>query len=343
MNKTIYDVAREAGVAVSTVSRALNGTGYVSRKTMEKIERACIGYTRTPRDSRQKSRCRIIGLIVSHDPEYFFVNSTYLNAMIGISAVAREENFRLMLEISNQSERGLALFREGLIDGAILMGIRQNNTLVAALLKERYPFVLIGDYLEESPPFCKIDIDDFAMAREAVQHLIALGHRHIGFIGGSLEYASCQNRLAGYDAALREAGLERSEQDCVFCNPMTEDIVTNLAKKLLFSRNRVTAVLTFNDMVANSVYKVAKETGIRIPEGLSVISFDDSDIARSLSPGLTTVRQPSYEKGYQAASRLLQQMENRASPVPSLTLPGLLVFRESCSAPPSIALNGFSN
>ena len=114
------------------------------------------------------------------------------------------------------------------------------------------------------------------------------------------------------------------------------DVVTNLAKKLLFQRNRVTAVLTFNDMVANSVYKVAKETGIRIPEGLSVISFDDSDIARSLSPGLTTVRQPSYEKGYQAATRLLQQMDQRGTPVPSLTLPGLLVFRDSCSAPSSL-------
>ena len=337
MSKTIYDVAREAGVGVSTVSRALNGSGYVSDKTLAKIEKACVGYSRSPLRRKKEQRMKTVGLIVSHDPEYFFINSTYLNAMIGISAVAREENFRLMLEINNQSDRSLSLFREGLIDGAILMGIKQNNSLVSTLLKEGYSFVLIGDYLEESSPFCKIDIDDYAMSKEAVQHLITLGHKRIGFIGGSMEYASCQKRLAGYRAALVEAGIEPNDRDCVFCDPITEEKVTNLAKKLLYSPDRITAVLTFNDVVAYSVYKVAKEMGIRIPEGLSVISFDDSDIARSLSPGLTTVQQPSYEKGYQAAERLLKQMETPETPVPSLTLQGLLVFRESCSAPPSIA------
>ena len=138
------------------------------------------------------------------------------------------------------------------------------------------------------------------MAKEAVQHLIDLGHQHIGFIGGSLEYASCQNRLAGYYDALKEAGLQTSERDCVFCTRLNDEQVINLSKKLLYSPNRVTAVLAFNDLVASSVYKVAKEMGIRIPEGLSVVSFDDSLLARSLSPGLTSVSQPFYEKGYQA-------------------------------------------
>lgn len=336
MAKTIYDVAREAGVAVSTVSRALNGSGYVSKRTMEKIERACVGYSRTPTRSKKPLKQRTIGLIVSHDPEYFF-SSTYLSVMIGISAVAREENFHLLLEISSSTERTLSLFRDGLIDGAILMGTKQKDSMIPSLLKENYPFVLIGDYLEKSAPFCKIEIDDYAMAKEAVQHLIDLGHQHIGFIGGSLEYASCQNRLAGYYDALKEAGLQTSERDCVFCTRLNDEQVINLSKKLLYSPNRVTAVLAFNDLVASSVYKVAKEMGIRIPEGLSVVSFDDSLLARSLSPGLTSVSQPFYEKGYQAGVRLLRQMESPGAAVPSLTLQGLLVFRESCSAPPSLA------
>lgn len=338
MAKTIYDVAREAGVAVSTVSRALNGSGYVSKRTMEKIERACVGYSRTPTRSKKPPKQRTIGLIVSHDPEYFFV-STHLNAMIGINAVAQEENVHLMLEISSDTDRVMALFRAGLIDGAILLGARQKNSLIPALLNENYPFVLIGDYLEKSAPFCKIDIDDYTMAKEAVQHLIDLGHQHIGFIGSSLEYASCQKRLAGYHDALKEAGLMTSERDCVFCTSLTDEQVINLSKKLLYNPNRVTALLTFNDLVANSVYKVAKEMGIRIPEGLSVISFDDSVIARSLNPGLTSVNQPFYEKGYQAAVRLLKQMESPETPAQSLTLPGLLVFRESCSAPPSLTFH----
>ena len=337
MAKTIYDVAREAGVAVSTVSRALNGSGYVSKKTMEKIEQACIGYSRTPSRLKKQPQQRTIGLIVSHDPEYFFA-STFSNTMIGINAVAQEENFHLLLEISNSTERALSLFQDGLIEGAILMGAKQKDSLILSLQKEGYPFVLIGDYLEGRIPFCKVEINDYAMAKESVQHLIDLGHQHIGFIGSSLEYASCQNRLTGYYDALKEAGLQTSERDCVFCSRLTDEQVINLTKKLLYMPNRVTALLTFNDLVAYSVYKVAKEMGIRIPEGLSVVSFDDSLIAGSLSPGLTSVRQPFYDKGYQAAVRLLNQMKTPDSLVPSLTLPGLLVFRESCCPPPSLPL-----
>lgn len=337
MGKTIYDIAKEAGVGVATVSRALNGSGYVSKETMEKIEMACHGYSRRPIGHSRYKNMKAIGLIVSHDPEYFFVNSTYMNTMIGISAVAKEENFCLLLEIQNDSEKCLNLFREGMIDGAILMGIRQNNTLISALLKEKFPFVLIGDYLEPSSPFCKVDIDDLLMSKEAVQHLIALKHRHIGFIGGSTEFASCQKRVAGYRQALEEAGIEPSDKDCVFCSHITEEKVSNMAKKLLYQPDRVTAVLTFNDSVALYVYQVAREMGIRVPEGLSIVSFDDSDIARSLSPGLTTVQQPSFEKGYQAAKRLMEQMVHPETPVDSITLDGMMIYRGSCAAPPSSA------
>lgn len=336
MKKTIYDIAREAGVGVSTVSRALNNSGYVSEETMRKIEKASIGYTKSKYRSSVNTHGKSIGLIVSHDPEYFFVNSTYLNAMIGISAVARENDIHLILEISNQTERCLSLYKSGMVDGVILMGIKQDNTLIDSLLEMHCPLVLIGDYLDDSKKFCKIDIDDFAMAKEAVEHLITLGHTRIGFIGGSLEYASCQNRVAGYRAALEEAGINVSSQDCVFCNTIAEEKVSNLAKKLLYQRDRITAVITFNDSIAYTVYKVSKEMGILIPEGLSVVSFDDSDVAKCLSPGLTTVQQPSFEKGYRAARKLIQQMTEPNKQVESETLEGLLIFRDSCAPPPKI-------
>ena len=160
MKKTIYDIAREAGVGVSTVSRALNNSGYVSEETMRKIEKASIGYTKSKSRSSVNTHGKSIGLIVSHDPEYFFVNSTYLNAMIGISAVARENDIHLILEISNQTERCLSLYKSGMVDGVILMGIKQDNTLIDSLLEMHCPLVLIGDYLDDSKKFCKIDIDD---------------------------------------------------------------------------------------------------------------------------------------------------------------------------------------
>ncbi len=331
MGKTIYDVAREAGVGVATVSRALNGSGYVSEAAMEKIRKACEGYSRTP---KRGEKVKSIGLVISHDPEYFFVNDTYLNAMIGISTVAKERDFRLVLEINNQSHRCLELFRDRLIDGAILMGIRQSSTLITELLRTKYPFVLIGDYLKESAPFCKIDIDDFSMAREAVRHLITLGHRRIGYICGPLDYSSCQKRADGYRAALAEAGLSAPEEYFVTCDNITEEKALNLAKQLLYQPNRVSAILAFNDTVAFAVYQAAREMGIRIPEGLSVISFDDSEVAKYVSPRLTTVRQPSFEKGYQAAQKLVEQIEHPEQPVPSIVMQGYLIFRDSCTPPP---------
>ena len=332
MKKTIYDVAKEAGVGVATVSRALNNSGYVSEETRAKIRKACTGYSRMPREDYVKPKT--IGLVLSHDPEYFFVNSVYMYAMIGISAVAKERGFHIMLEINNQGNNCLRLFQEKLIDGVILMGVRQNDSVISDLLKGNYPFVLIGDYLKEEKPFTKIDIDDFAMAKEAVEHLINLGHERIGFIGGSIDHASCLQRINGYRTALAEAGLQVNNNYIALCDNMTEEKVFNLAKKLLYQPNRVSAILAFNDTVAYAIYRAAKALGILIPEGLSVIGFDDSDIAKCLSPSLTTVQQPGYQKGYQAATSIMDLIERPETPPQNIVLQGILIFRDSCTMPP---------
>ena len=334
MGKTIYDIAKEAGVGVATVSRALNGTGYVSESTLKKIMKASEGYAKSPRISyaSKKSIC----LVASYDPAFFFVNETYLDAMIGINSVTKEKKYNLILEFDNENHRCLELYQGREIDGVILMGVSQSSTLIAELIRLKCPFVLIGDYLDRSKHFCRVSLDDFSMAKSAVQYLIGIGHRRIGYIGGSEQYSPCKKRADGYLSALKEANIEINKDYIINCDDITVEKATNLAKHLLYQTNRVSAILAFNDTVAFAIYEAARQMGIRIPDGLSVISIDDSEAAQYVTPSLTSFRLPTYQKGLKAAEQLFLQLENPLKIPDDLYLDGILIFRESCAPPPII-------
>ena len=334
MGKTIYDIAKEAGVSASTVSRALNGSGYVSDAAMQRIRKATEGYSRSPK--RITKNGKAICLVASYDPAFFFVNETYLDAMIGINSVTKEKGYNLLLEFDNENHRCLELFNNGSIEGSILMGVSQSSSLMSALIKHNYPFVLIGDYFDDSQKFCRVSLKDYSMAKEAVQYFIGLGHRKIGFIGGSEDYSPCKKRLNGYLSALAEAGIEVRKEYVITCDDITPEKAVNLAKRLLYQTERVSAILAFNDTIAFAVYEAAKALGIRIPEGLSVIGIDDSEAAKYITPPLTTFKLPTYQKGYKAAEQLFLQMNSPKQIVENIYLDGILMFRDSCARPPEI-------
>jgi len=331
VKKTVYDIAHEAHVGVATVSRVLNNTGYVSEETRARVEAAAAGYHKRANTEQASTPIKCIALVISHDPNYFFLNDTYLQAMLAINVVAKQRGYRVLLDISNQSEETLELYKNRLVCGYILMGTRANSDLIPLLLAGNIPFVLIGDYLKETEPFCKIEINDQEMAMEATRHLITLGHRKIGYISGTLEYASCQNRYLGYRAALEKANIAFSPSNVITCDSITEDRAYNLAKKLLYETDRVTAVLAFNDSVAVAIYRAAGEMGLSIPDDLSVIGFDDSSFSKFMSPPLTTVWQPSFEKGQTAAQTLIDSLQNPSLRKSGVSLKGMLIYRKSCT------------
>jgi DNA-binding LacI/PurR family transcriptional regulator len=333
-SKTIYDIAREAGVGVATVSRALNNSGYVSAATRAKIQAAAVNY-QLPESSRGRAQApKTICLVISHEPSYFFINSTYTNAMLGICTVAKEKGYKLLLDIGAENRDYLTLFQEKQIDGIILMGGRKESGIVENILEHNIPFVLVGDYLKEvDRPFCRIDINDLKMAKEAVNHLIVLGHKKIGFIGGSTSFAPCENRLLGYMEALKQAGIQIRENYIVTCDNISEEKAYQLTKRLLYQSERVTAILAFNDMVAGAAYRAIHDSGLSVPEDISVIGFDDSELSKYISPPLTTVWQPSYEKGHKAASVLIDGIERHCPLNEIINLEGMLIYRKSCAAP----------
>lgn len=330
MGKTIYDVAHEAGVSISTVSRVLNQSGYVSEKTRKKVENAAKGYV--PRGLAIKEHKSVtIGLIIAHSPSYFFLNSNYTEVMHGVSTLAQERDCYLLLDINGKDEHTLKLLEHNKIDGLILMGVKSNSGLFEKLLEKKYPFVLIGDYQNDANRFCSIEINDREMAKEATEHLLNFRHKRIGYISGSMEYASCMNRFLGYKDALAEANIEFNSEHVVFCEKVSEENVIQIAKKLLYQNNRVSAILAFNDMMAVATYKAAADLGLRIPEDLSVVGFDDREISRYVAPMLTTVWQPAFDKGYEAAKTLLNMLRDPDFIPEHIELKGIMKYRNSCA------------
>lgn len=328
--KTIYDVARDAGVSIATVSRVINGKGYVSEDTRRRVEEACEDYHPLASAREIQSRkSNTIGIITNHQTDYFFMNETFLNALRAIAEVTKNRGYRLMFEITNEKEEVCNLYHEQKVDGMIILGGNRGGELIATLEEKEIPFVLVGD-CKESATVSQVEINDRQAVYEAVRYLIGLGHRKIGIITGSLQYASGINRLEGYREALAEAGIPIREEYIECCDGMTDVKVENLTKKLLYLPDRITALVAFNDMVAVSAYKAAKEIGIEVGKDLSVIGFDDDRIASYITPPLTTIWQPSYEKGERAARILLDALEEKRLPREREELKCIMIYRDSC-------------
>lgn len=332
--KTIYDVAKEAGVSIATVSRVMTGNANVRESTRKKVEAACENYrpTASARELMTR-RTKTIGVLINHKPEYFFLNETYTNALLGMSVAAKDCGYRLLLDISENDTSVKELLYEQKTDGLILMGVRKNSPLLQMLKGNEVPFVLVGSLHEDEGAICQVDINDQKAVYNATNYLIGLGHRRIGIITGSTEYASCSDRLAGYRQAMDEAGIEVREEWIQSCESLTEAKAEQLAKHMLYQSDRITAMVAFNDSVAMATYKAAKDSGIAIPEDLSVIGFDDTVVASYMSPPLTSVWQPSYEKGEKAMRLLIESIEKGEMPHGREELNCIMMYRASCAAP----------
>lgn len=333
--KTIYDVAKEAGVSISTVSRVINGSSKVKESTRRRVEAACADY-RPVASARelQTKRTKTIGVLINHRPEYFFLNEIYTNALLGISVAAKESGYRLLLDISEDETEASNLFYEQKVDGFVLMGVKKSSNLMDILKENDVPFVLVGSFHGDEESVCQVDINDQKAVYNATNYLIALGHKRIGIITGSMEYTSCSDRLDGYIQALEGAGIPIREDWIQVCENLTELKAEQLAKHLFYQNPRVTAVVAFNDSVAMAIYKAAKDCGLEIPSQLSVIGFDDTTVASYMSPPLTSVWQPSYDKGEKAMRLLIDCLKRGIMPQKREELNCIIMYRESCAAPP---------
>jgi LacI family transcriptional regulator len=328
---TAYDVAARAGVSVGTVSRFLTGNGYVGKASRERIAQAVdeLGYVRSNAASSLRTRkSGMLGFVVSD-----LRNPFTAELAVAIQERAREVGCVVFLthtmgEPERAAEAIDQLQSHG-VDGIIITP-PASAQLVAKLADLRAagtPVVGIG--LRTDPQVIDLaTVDTRSGAQQVVDHLVGWGHTRIGFLGSDRS----SGRYRGYKAGLRSAGIEL-EQDLIGIGAADQSAVWDVATRMLGQRRPPTAVFGFNDATALAVLQRAYQMGIRIPEQLSVVGFDDVDLAAHSVPPLTTMAQPKGELGRRAVDMIIKQLEAGVGDPTTVTLTTELVVRASTGAP----------
>ena len=331
---SIEDIARAAGVSHSTVSRALRDNPLISADVRERVQQLAreMGYTPNAiAQSLQMQRTSTIGLVVTSIADPF-----YTDVVKGIEAEARKAHLSVFLSASHndldQETQVIETFHRRRVDGILIASSRYSTQQAAELARIRVPIVLINSQAEShADELRSVAVDDYGGARMAVEHLLQLGHRAIGYIGAGNRPKSNRQRLAGYRDALAAAGVP-GQAAWVTIAPVEDtlhedDVAAGQARLGSLLHADVTAIFCYNDTIAIGVLLACREQGIAVPQALSVIGFDDIEMGQYLTPPLTTIHQPKASLGRTAMRMLLDLLDER--PAQSYVLSPSLVTRGS--------------
>jgi LacI family transcriptional regulator len=337
VSPTLEEIASLAGVSRSTVSRVVNDQPNVREQVRERVWQVINDtgyYPHAAARSLVTRRTHIVGVIIPEAVTTLFTDPFFPHLLCGITQTCNAQRYHLLLSLFNHpagpEEMYRRVVRSGHLDGVVVASTRLDDPLIARLLKDRVPFVMVGRHPDERVNY--VDFDNVAAARMAVEHLIRLGHHRIATITGPLNMSGGQDRLEGYRQALQAHRLPVDE-DLIVEGDFTEDGSMAAARQLL-SRS-VTAIFAASDMMAVGALKVVREAGLRVPQDVALVGLDDVPVATALQPALTTVRQPIEQMGSMAADLLLDLLENppnEQAPAHKIILPAKLVVRESCGA-----------
>jgi len=332
---TIKDVANRAGLSLSTVSLAINNSGYVSKETQAKVFKAVgeLGYhpSRAARVLASKKSGNI-GFILSED-HFSREEPFYTRIFLGTEFEARNHNYYVLLTtVGRQFRKNGHMPRfllERNVDGIIIAG-KINDRLVEYIEDLGLPMVLV-DYELPRKRVSTVLIDNRKGAQLATQHLItAGGHRDIGFIGGDLRHPSIRERFASFKQTLKENGCSNGNEFIVDDEQDTR--VRNgysAAERILNASRKPSAILAANDAMAIGCLRYAKNRGMKVPDDLAIVGFDDIEMSSHVDPRLTTVRVFKEELGAHAVRRLIDVLQTKTQAVVTTYVPVELVVRES--------------
>lgn len=336
---TLEGVALLAGVSRATVSRVVNGSPRVSPDVRRDVEAAIeqLGYVpnRAAR-SLVTRRNESVGLVITEPTGRLFSDPFFPRVLRGISLELTARDLQLVLLMPNSAadvRRTGDYLAAGHVDGAVLVSLHGDDPLPSRLSQAGIPLVLVG-----RPPHgitaSYVDVDNRQGARSAVEHLIAGGRRVIATINGPLDMPAGIDRLAGYREAVAEAGLEsdpRLEAKGDFTQASGSDAMT----RLLELRPDIDAVFAASDLMAAGALSVLASTGRRVPRDVALVGYDDSPVATSTTPQLTSVHQPIEEMGREVARLLVESVEGTDRVIRRVILATDLVKRASSAGRPS--------
>lgn len=333
---TIRDIAQATGVSATTVSNVIHGKDKrVSAETIQKINDAIkeLGYV--PNMSARSlvaGSSKVIGFVnhaVSRQNANFMEDPFHSAAVGAIETVLSENGYYLMLRTVQTAEELVAFLQNWNVDGLFFTGIFKDK-FFDSLSGLSIPVVLLDSYVR-SPKFCNVGLEDFTGSYDATRHLIEKGHRHIAFASPSIKDGGVlQERFLGYKSALAESSIPfnksivfQQEMDLASCRRVAEDIAKH---------PEITGLVVTADIMAAGIMTGLRERGIRIPEDISVVGFDDISVAQLVTPALTTIRQDMNLKGRLAADFMLQRLSGKSLESTEITLPTKLIERDSVRA-----------
>lgn len=339
----IKDIALKAGISKTAVSFAFNNPSRLSDATLKHILSIAeeMGYSPNPvARSMTTGRTGTIGLLVPQPINEIIRNPHFPEFIEGIGDVCTLSGLSLMLVPPLKGSMRRAIDNAA-VDGFLTLGLEEAKATMVVVRQRRVPFVTVdSDPIEGVPA---INVDDTGGASQVMQHILAMGHRHIAILvirsgkqGHYKEYVGTLGaRMRGYTSMLDQFNLHIDGRTVRLLECTSSEAGGMEGFQALWrSRNRPTAVVAMSDIIAIGVIKGATAAGVSIPKDLSVVGFDDIALSSLIHPALTTVSQPSIEKGRQAATLLVQLLDSTVEPTHQI-LPTRLVLRNSVSSPRS--------
>lgn len=330
---TIKDVAKEANVSPATISYVLNGKENISEGTKNRVYAVMKKLNYIPNLSARglvNKNSKLIGVVVPQtEPgsNLIFDNSFYSEIISSIEYEARNKGYHVIISATDANESYFSLAKQRNLDGIIVIGAYPNN-FFEEVKKTQIPIVLVDSYFDDHY-FHSIQINDRYGGYIATKYILEKGHRNIAIFTGTIkEGGVVKKRYDGYLDALREYGLD-PDPDYLFEGTVDYESGLNLAEKLAGLKSRITAVFCIADILAIGAIKGFYKKGIRVPEDISLVGFDDLAISKYIQPGLTTVHQNISSKGEEAVRLLFNSMNGIQSGKQETILPISLVERES--------------
>jgi LacI family transcriptional regulator len=329
---SLKKVAERAGVSTSTASRVLNGRGYSSDGSRERVLLAAkeLGYEPDFAARTLKFRSSAIVGVEIQD----ITNPFYASLATGIADVSRGAGYVPLLVDSQEDPareaEGLRVMLRTRVAGLIIVPTLSNVDLLRRFQQHRIPLVLL-DRLAPGVVADSVLIDNVRGARDGTRHLIELGHRRIGVIAGPHGLTTGHQRLAGFEQEMAEHGLQVTDR-YIKTSDYRRGTGEALARELLDEHPRPTAIFTHNNVLAESLLSVLAERGLRAPHDVAVITFDDPSWAKLVTPPLTVIQQPANTMGAIAAELLLRRVKSsNGEPSPTrIELTPNLIVRGSC-------------
>ncbi|NLD50631.1 MAG: LacI family transcriptional regulator [Clostridiaceae bacterium] len=337
------DIAKLAGVSRSTVSRVINNYGNVPPETRKKVLDVIKKYNYVPIASAQMlagKKSKILGLFIVDTKDEndcnIITSSSYFSPFT--SAVidqANKQHYNILISVVNNArdfKNAKDMFYNKTIFGGIFIGARNNEVEIYDIIDKGYKVAIIEQEIkDETDLFTKsvvINSDSFGGAYEATNYLIGLGHRKIAHICGDVKQFTAIKRFEGYKKALEDAGINIDENYVVYGN-YTEESGYRAVKKLL-TKCVPTAIFLANDSMSLGAIRAIHEANLRIPEDISIVGFDDIEVARYLQPALTTVRVSVFQMASICTNNLIKANEEDLDFYADYQIPVELVIRDSC-------------